>query len=432
MSVLHLVEDASRSADPLVAQLEDWLKALAANVRSSHEVSDATRIDRITVLEKLRSAVAAAQAAECVRFARSQVTEQLAAEVHPSAAGRGIAEQIALACRVSPVSGSRRLNTARAWWFDLPETFALAAGDLREQVAEMVVSETRHLDAASRRRVDAQVVAAGISGLGVTSAAACIRKHAYLTDRQGYVERGRTERRHRRVTLRPAPDTMALLTGYLPVEQGVACYSALRQHADSLVATGDGRTRGQIMADTLVERLTGQARAQDADLELQIVLPIDALMHRTTGGTAQLAGHGPIPVELARQIITDSHGTKLWRRLFTAPSRTSTGSGPVIGGDPRRRRFDGWLGHLIRLRDDTCRDPFCDAPIRHVDHVTPWVAGGATTLPNGRGVCARGNYVREMPGWRVTVVDTGPVGRHTTVTTTPTGHHYLSRAPDPP
>lgn len=192
MSVLHLVEDASRSADPLVAQLEDWLKALAANVRSSHEVSDATRIDRITVLEKLRSAVAAAQAAECVRFARSQVTEQLAAEVHPSAAGRGIAEQIALACRVSPVSGSRRLNTARAWWFDLPETFALAAGDLREQVAEMVVSETRHLDAASRRRVDAQVVAAGISGLGVTSAAACIRKHAYLTDRQGYVERGRT------------------------------------------------------------------------------------------------------------------------------------------------------------------------------------------------------------------------------------------------
>jgi hypothetical protein len=43
---------------------------------------------------------------------------------------------------------------------------------------------------------------------------------------------------------------MAVLTGYLPLEQGIACYAALRQHADTAVATEDGRTRDQIMADT--------------------------------------------------------------------------------------------------------------------------------------------------------------------------------------
>ena len=88
------------------------------------------------------------------------------------------------------------------------------------------------------------------------------------------------------------------------------------------------------------------------------------------------------------------------------------------------------LGHLIRVRDGgRCRDPFCDAPIRHLDHIHPHRAGGPTSLANGRGVCARGNYVREMPGWRVELVHDG-LGRHphTVRTTTPTGHTYVSRA----
>ena len=56
-------------------------------------------------------------------------------------------------------------------------------------------------------------------------------------------------------------------------------------------------------------------------------------------------------------------------------------------------------------------------------------AGGPTSLANGRGVCARGKYVHEMPGWRVEVVHDGR-GRHphTVRTTTPTGHTYVSRA----
>ena len=52
---------------------------------------------------------------------------------------------------------------------------------------------------------------------------------------------------------------MAWLSAYLPVEQGVACWAALRQHTDTLKASGDERSRDQIMADTLVERLTGQS-----------------------------------------------------------------------------------------------------------------------------------------------------------------------------
>ncbi|HEV2931107.1 MAG TPA: hypothetical protein VGW74_20695 [Propionibacteriaceae bacterium] len=87
-------------------------------------------------------------------------------------------------------------------------------------MSEHVVAETRHLEAELRRAVDAAVNAAGIERMGVRAAAHCARKHAYEADPKGYVQRGRTERKHRRVSLRSAPDTMSMLTGYLPVEQG--------------------------------------------------------------------------------------------------------------------------------------------------------------------------------------------------------------------
>lgn len=422
------------AADAVVARLDEVLEELAVVVADNSTVSDAARIDRIARLERLRAVTAAAQAAESVRFAQSQVAEQIATDVHPDAIGRGIAEQIGLACRVSPFTAARRLNTARAWWFELPDTFSqLVAGELHERVAETVVTETRHLDPDKRRNVDRQLKAAGIAGMGFKAATGRVRKTAYEADRQGFVSRGRTERKHRRVGIRSAPDTMAFLSGYLPVEQGVACYAALRQHADAAVATGDERTRDQIMADTLVERITGQISAADVNVELQLMMPLDALTNPDKPCTATIPGYGPLPSELARDILANSQGLKWWRRLFTAPQSPTGNPGPLVGGDPIRRLFDGWLAKLIKLRDQTCRNPYCEAPIRHIDHITRHSDGGRTTFDNGRGTCARCNYAREMPGWHVRVIEFGLDSRpHTIHITTPTGHHYLSRAPDPP
>jgi hypothetical protein len=99
------------------------------------------------------------------------VAEQLAADVHPEKIGRGIAEQIGLACRISPVAAARRLNTARVLWHELPDTYRqLAAGELSERIAETVVTETRHLDPEIRRQVDAQLAASGISEMGFQAA----------------------------------------------------------------------------------------------------------------------------------------------------------------------------------------------------------------------------------------------------------------------
>ena len=67
--------------------------------------------------------------------------------------------------------------------------------------------------------------------MSTKEAAACAQRLAYAADPARRDGPGRKARNDRRVTLRPAPDTMSLLTGLLPVEQGVACLAALQAAA---------------------------------------------------------------------------------------------------------------------------------------------------------------------------------------------------------
>ena len=393
-------------------------------------VPAAVRVDRIAVLEQMRAALAAAQHTEMVAFGRAQVEKQselvAGGRLDPEKLGEGIAEQIALAAHVSAWQGSRRFTVARTLANDLPQVRGLlAAGRISERLAEAIVSQTSHLDPAQRQTVDKHLADTGLEGMGFGKAEAAVKKVAYETDRVGYTARARKVRKDRRVTLRPAPDTMSVLSALLPVEQGVACLAALRKAADAATATGDGRSRDQVMADTVVERVTGQAKAEDVDVEVGIVIPVDALTDPDSPATGDLVGHGPLPGGIVRDLLRSTAGKRWWRRLFSHPAH-----GTLVGGDPKRRLFDGFLAKLIDLRDGgRCRDPFCDAPIRHHDHIIRSRAGGPTSFTNGRGVCARGNYVREMPGWQVeTIADGLGDTPHTVRTTTPTGHRYDSRA----
>jgi len=200
-----------------------------------------------------------------------------------------------------------------------------------------------------------------------------------------------------------------------------------------LKAAGESRGRGQIMADTLVERVTGQTSAVDVSAEIQIVVPHQALSDAGDAVPSEVRGRGvgvfgQLPAPLAREIVDATAGDVFWRRLIT--ESTSDSRQVVVGIDRRRRRFSGSLADLIDARDgQRCRDPYCSAPIRHHDHIHRFTDGGSTTDDNGRGVCQRGNLVREMPGWTVRLID---ADTHTVETVTPTGHRYRSRPPEPP
>ncbi|WP_309075412.1 HNH endonuclease signature motif containing protein, partial [Paenarthrobacter sp.] len=248
----------------------------------------------------------------------------------------------------------------------------------------------------------------------------------------------------RTVSLRPAPDAMTYLTALLPVAQGVAVYAALCRTADSARASGDVRsggvvpTRGQVMADTLVERVTGTPGGISG-VNLDLVMT-DRTLFQGDSEPARLKGYGIVPAEWARELLTEDqtgpdHSTTpdteftVWlRRLYTAPA-----TGELLSMDSKARLFPPRLRRFIEIRDDICRTPYCDAPIRHIDHVLPWRSGGKTNLANGAGLCEACNHTKENPGWTTkTVAAELHGGVHTLEISTPTGHTYQSKAPPLP
>ena len=172
--------------------------------------------------------------------------------------------------------------------------------------------------------------------------------------------------------------------------------AGLQRDAGTIIGTGDpdGRTRDQVTADLLVERVTGQCTAAAVPIELHLVMT-DRALFGPGEDPAWLPGHGPMPAEAARRMLADPEGEVFLRRLFTRPE-----DGQLVGMDSRARVVPPLLRRMIVLRDDVCRTPWCDAPIRHADHISPHAAGGATSLANGQGLCAACNYAKETPGWR--------------------------------
>jgi hypothetical protein len=101
-----------------------------------------------------------------------------------------------------------------------------------------------------------------------------------------------------------------------------------------------------------------------------------------------------------------------------------------VAMESRARLFPKGLAKFIDLRDDTCRTPYCDAPIRHHDHARPHRRDGPTSALNGLGDCELCNYTKEAPGWVVTTQDEN--GLHTAELVTPTGARHRSTAPPLP
>src|SRR5690606_8655114 len=205
----------------------------------------------------------------------SQRAGQARAGVPLSRRGAGIGAQVALARRESPHRGGRLLGLAKALVVEMPHTYrALQEGLLSEWRATLLVRESACLSVPDRTAFDAEMAGdpAQLEGLGDRQLVARAKKVAYRLDAASVVRRARKAEGERCVSLRPAPDTMSYLTGLLPVAQGVAVLAALTKAADSARAQGDPRSRGQVMADTLVERVTGQETADAVPVEVQVVM----------------------------------------------------------------------------------------------------------------------------------------------------------------
>jgi hypothetical protein len=416
----------SGSGEPLGQTLPVDVSALISDLADldPDALDEKASLAAISALEQLKSAAAAAQARLSVRVDHCARERQAAQGLRREKLGAGVGAQIALARHDSPHRGGRHLGLGKALVHELPHTLAaMTGGQVSEWRATLVARETACLEVETRRAIDEQI-AGRLAGWGDAETIREIRKLAYAAEPGAVVRRNAQAVSERRVTIRPAPDTMCYLTALLPVTAGVATYAALVRAADSLRSAGDERGRGQVMVDTLVERATGQSSASDVPLEVELVMSTDTLLGESDE-PAQVAGQGPIPAVLARRLVRDTKAAVWLRRLFVKPD-----SGQLVAMDSHRRRFEGQLRHLVVLRDQFCRTPWCDAPIRHGDHVRPHHDRGPTAAENAQGLCGACSYTKEAPGWSVEPTTTD--GPHLVTITTPTGERYASQAPDPP
>ena len=386
-------------------------------------------IERIAELERAKCAAAAGQARAAAALDAARRAADAAAGVPAARRGRGVASEIALARRDSPARGNRHLGFAKAMVHEMPHTLAaLEAGVLTEWRATLIVRESACLDIDDRRALDAELCGdqAGLQGIGDAAVAAAAKAIAYRLDPHAVVDRAAKAETERTVTIRPAPDTMTYLTALLPVAQGVSVYAALRREADTCA---DGRSRGQVMADTLVERATGRSAAAATPIAVNLVLS-DETLFGASNAPANVSGYGPIPAAVARELVSgavsDKRSRATLRRLYAHPT-----SGALVTMESRARLFPRGLAAFIELRDQRCRTPYCDAPIRHRDHARPWGAGGPTSADNGLGLCERCNYVKEVAGW-IVKPNVDEKATHTAEFITPTGAQYRSGAPPLP
>ncbi|WP_084596473.1 HNH endonuclease [Nocardioides aequoreus] len=384
--------------------------------------TEATQIDLISSLERLKGAIAAAQARVTDNLARARTAREADRGVPAAKRCRGLATEIGLARRSGTHRGARDLGLAKTLVREMPHTLdLLTRGEISEWRATIVARETAVLSVEHRAQVDAEL-ADQLARLGDVEAEAKAKSIGYRLDPGSAIRRTRGARSDRHVSVRPAPDTMCRLSALVPVEQGVACLAALQRAADTARSDGEPRSRGQVMADTLVERITGQEHASDVSVEVQLVMT-DSTLLADDHTPAQVVGYGPIHASLARDIV---HGaSRAWlRRLYTRPD-----SGDLVAMDSRRRTFSGELRHFLVIRDQICRTPWCDAPIRHADHITPAADGGETSAVNGQGLCEACNYAKQAADWEAMHL---PGDGHQALMSTPTGHTHVSSPPDPP
>lgn len=387
--------------------------------------SEAEAIKLISAAEQLKSTATALQAATTALLEQTRHADEAARGVPRARRGKGLHAEVGFARGESPARGTTFLETSRALMADLPNTYtALQNGEIHEEHAQIVAKETVWLSAEHRQNVDARL-AGHFTGVGPSQLRTTVRGHAQALDHRTTEEREATARRARRVYLRPAPEeNMAQFVALLPMPQAAAVLAALDAKARSMVGTPDAkdpvdpncprRTKDQIMADLFVERANGQNTSPAVPVEISLVMSDQALFGDDET-PAWIPGHGPVSADTARQWITDPNTEASLRRLFTSPDNHE-----LVAMDSKSRKFPDGLRKMVRLRDGICKTPYCDAPIRQIDHIKPHRNGGATNWSNASGLCAACNQTKENIGWRHQATPDGLTVK------TPTGNTYSS------
>ena len=339
---------------------------IAALVRllSATDVSTASSMDLLSRAAGWDHVIAMAQA-EQARVVGELVERR---EVGPQ---RAVDElQCALAC--TSYAAQRLVDRTVALAQQPRILDALRCGDIDLRKADAILDA---LPAGGDPRRWNGVVAAVLEDAGMWTAPELRRQAARLVIAAEPAEaaaRCRRARKDRSVSLQPVANGMAVLSAYLPAPDAAAAFTVVDALAGTHRHPGDDRNVDQRRADAFAGVFlhildTGVTpagaelpRRQGKRVGVQVTVGAGTLLGLDEL-PGELAGYGPIPADMARELAQD--GT--WRAILVDPV---TGTFLARGDASYRPGAD--LTGTVMARDVTCTHPYCGQPSTRceIDH----------------------------------------------------------------
>ena len=138
-----------------------------------------------------------------------------------------------------------------------------------------------------------------------------------------------------------------------------------------------------------------------AHLDITIDLPTLLGLHDDTSnaGIAEIAGVGPVGVDVVRGLLADPDVAVTMRRLVTDPL-----TGHLLDYGRKTYAIPDRLRDFITARDKTCRFPGCrrKAGNCQIDHADAWSDNGDTSRSNTGALCMRHHQLKTHAGWTIT------------------------------
>lgn len=379
----------------------------------------AARLEAIAHLQRQICRLQAEQIREVGSFVieRNALDADLGVSASPGQY-RSLVAEVSLACHLSTLSAQTFVADAYGLATHHPFTLqTLVEGRVNLSAARAVAQQTRLIEDPTQQMLADQVIAEELPDVPPSRVRQLVERRVMQIDPDAATRKARQERADKHVTFTAGTPGTGYLQAYLPAEQAAACWQVLDDHARALRAAGDPRTISHLMCDTLVERITGITKLNEAKVHLNLVMS-DATLFGADDNPAELTGCGPIPAQVARLIATT--GNTWVKRLYTDPV-----DGTLAAADPKRRHFVNSIRDFVLVRDQHCRGIRCASPIRDIDHIIEYTKGGPTTAKNSQGLSKNCHTMRDHPLMRVTPeTDTGAI-----IWTTPTNRIFRSLPP---
>jgi hypothetical protein len=389
------------------------LAALATERLANPDLTQAQRLDCIDALSRSANAIQGVMTAAIARFVDVETRE------FPGGVTTGLKSaqaELEFLLKLSPTLGRNLVGRAQQLESLPATTAALQAGAISPACAAIVADETALLEPEHKRAVEDKLFpqANDHTEAGLKRA---VRQAVAEIDPDLVKQRHAAERKRRDVWLSTSAFGMAKITAYVTAAEGQKIFGVVKAHAKTL--KGDGRTWGERKTDAFKEFFLGSKTKPKprVSTQIRVLIPAGTALG-LTDEAGYLAGYGPIPADLARELAKD--GT--WRRLLTDPA-----SGEVLDYGTTRYRPGKPLVERVRARDLECDAPECVMAAQDcdLDHERPHRrdgTGGATSETNLRARCQHHHDVKGLPGWKVRSNRDG-----TTTWTTPNGKTYLSK-----